>query len=125
MLDVFVPVRLTQCAAVSTSVGLYSAPPQPIDSRTMNGNSPCVARVPPTTFCGPSGAAAAGDACITVPIAATGRAAAAPPRIVRHLAIQTSPAEGAPGKAHSFSMGESQTFIGMYVAIPKDSYCRQ
>ncbi len=54
---VLLPDPLTQCAAVSTMVGEYSAPPQPMESRTMKGNSPWAARVPPTTG-GASGAAA-------------------------------------------------------------------
>ncbi|KQV14670.1 hypothetical protein ASC99_31540 [Kitasatospora sp. Root107] len=49
MLVVF-PLAPTQCAAVSTICLVSSAPPQPIESRTMNGNSPCAARVPPTTL---------------------------------------------------------------------------
>src|SRR3954465_12925337 len=59
-MEVFEPVRLTQCAAVRTICLVYSAPPQPIDSRTMNGNSPWAARVPPTTSVDAGGAATAG-----------------------------------------------------------------
>src|SRR4051812_36790426 len=108
---VVLPVPFTQCAAVSTIVGLYSAPPQPIDSRTMNGNSPCVARVPPTTdgltTPSPGAAAAAGDEFTIAPIAATVSAAAAPPRIVRHFAIRFLLGRGAPGRAHCCTVAES------------------
>src|SRR3954447_26325079 len=43
------PVPSTQCPAVSTTRGAVSAPPQPIDSRTIHGNIPGGASPPPTT----------------------------------------------------------------------------
>src|SRR5918995_6621658 len=57
---VYEPVRRTQCAAVSTTRGATTAPPQPIDSRTIHGNSPSAASVPPTTD---GVTPPAGDAC--------------------------------------------------------------
>src|SRR5437899_1442519 len=53
-MEVLSPVPLTQCAAVSTTCGSTMAPPQPMDSRTTQGNSPLAACVPPTTY-GPIG----------------------------------------------------------------------
>src|SRR5215813_13768428 len=43
------PVAATQCAAVRTTSLATSAPPQPIDRRTIHGNSPLAAGEPPTT----------------------------------------------------------------------------
>jgi hypothetical protein len=71
---VLLPVAPTQCAAVSTICVVYSAPPQPMDRRTMKGNSPWAARVPPTT-CGVT--SSGGGAATAWPVAVP-RTAAAP-----------------------------------------------
>ncbi len=39
-MEVSLPVRLTQCAAVSTTCSLGIEPPHPVDRRTIEGNSP-------------------------------------------------------------------------------------
>lgn len=49
---VLLPEPLTQWAAVRTTCGVISEPPQPMESLTIQGNSPWAARVPPTTGAG-------------------------------------------------------------------------
>jgi hypothetical protein len=68
------PVAPTQCAAVSTTLGRTSEPPHPIDSRTIQGNSPCAAGVPPTTRGWTSSASASGAASAAVARMAPSRA---------------------------------------------------
>lgn len=49
---VLLPEPLTQWAAVRTTCGVISEPPQPMESRIIQGNSPWAARTPPTTGAG-------------------------------------------------------------------------
>src|SRR5207248_7596484 len=96
VIEVFAPVPATQCAAVRTTWRLYSAPPQPIDSRTTQGNSPWAARPPPTTrgvggsvvACAAKGATAA---AVTVRVANVPAAVSQPTRCRLRARIISTP----------------------------------
>src|SRR5688572_29846119 len=96
-----------------------------MDSRTMKGNSPWAARLPPTTLGvtppPPPGSAAAGAAIVV----ATMAAAAAVARRVRHLRIIDPPRSGYARQGDTASRSTaSVAFKDAHVHIPGRPYHR-